>query len=49
MAARLMDTDPDADLLFIQAEPDDPEIQEIAGDRLIYLWQSNRIVPLNGR
>jgi hypothetical protein len=46
MAARLMDPDPDADLVFVQAEPDDPGIQSIAGDRAIYLWRDSRLGSL---
>jgi hypothetical protein len=44
MAARMFDPDPEADLLFIQAEPDDPEIPGIAGDRPIYAWRDGRLV-----
>jgi len=44
MAARMMEPDPDADLLFIQADPDDPAIFEIAGDRPILLWRDGRLV-----
>ncbi len=43
MAARLFDPDPEADLLFIQAEPDDPAIPEIAGNRPIYAWRDGRL------
>ena len=44
MAARMMDLDANAELLFIQAEPDDPAIFEIAGDRPILLWRDGRLV-----
>jgi hypothetical protein len=44
MAARMMEPDPDADLLFIQAEADDPAIFEIAGDRQVLLWRDGRLV-----
>jgi len=47
MAARMMEPDPDADLLFIQAKPDDPAIAEIAGDRPIFEWRSNRLVEVD--
>jgi hypothetical protein len=47
MAARLMRPDSDADLLFIQAETDEPGIQEIAGDRPIFIWSGQRLVPLS--
>ena len=48
MAARLMEPDPNADLLFIQAEPDDPVIAEIADGRPIYVWRNRRLVPVGG-
>ena len=44
MAARMMEPYPDADLLFLQAEPNDPAITEIAGDRQVYLWRDGRLV-----
>ncbi len=44
MAARMMEPDPDADLLFIQAWPDDPAVFEIAGDRQVLLWRDGRLV-----
>jgi hypothetical protein len=44
MAARMMEPDPDADLLFLQADPNDPAIVEIAGDRKVYLWRDGRLV-----
>jgi hypothetical protein len=44
MAARLVDLDANAELLFIQADPDDPAIFEIAGDRPIFLWRDGRLV-----
>jgi hypothetical protein len=43
MAARIFDPDPDADLLFIQAEPDDLEVPVIAGDRPIYAWRNGTL------
>jgi hypothetical protein len=46
MAARMLDPDADADLLFIQADPDDPAIAEIAGDRPIYAWRDGRLEEL---
>jgi hypothetical protein len=46
MAAGLMGTGAEADLLFVQAEPDDPAIPEIAGDRPVYQWRSNRLMPV---
>ena len=46
MAARLMESGPDADLLFIQANPDDPAIFEIAGDRPIFAWWDGRLVAV---
>ena len=39
MAARMFEPDPEADLLFIQAEPNDPEIPRFAGDRPVYTWR----------
>ena len=44
MAARIMEPGPDADLLFLQADPNDPAITEIAGDRKVYLWRDGRLV-----
>jgi 4-amino-4-deoxy-L-arabinose transferase-like glycosyltransferase len=44
MAAGMFEPDPDASLLFIQAEPDDPLIANIAGDRPIYAWRDRRLV-----
>jgi hypothetical protein len=44
MAARMFDPDPDADLLFIQAKPGDPEVPKIAGDRPIYAWRDGLLV-----
>jgi len=44
MAARMNEFDPGAPLLFIQAEPDDPSIFEIAGDRPIFAWREGRLV-----
>jgi hypothetical protein len=46
MAARMMDLDASAELLFIQAEPDDPAIAEIAGDRPVLLWRDGRLVAV---
>ena len=46
MAARMLDPDADADLLFIQADPDDPAIAEIAGDRPIFAWRDGRLEEL---
>jgi hypothetical protein len=43
MAARMMEPDPEADLLFIQAEPDDPAIAEIANGRPVYAWRDGRL------
>jgi hypothetical protein len=46
MATRMTALDPEADLLFIQAEPDDPAIFEFAGDRPIFTWQERRLVSV---
>lgn len=46
MAARMMEPYPEADLLIIQADPYDPTIPEIAGDRPIYAWRDGRLVPV---
>jgi len=40
----MMEPDPEADLLFIQADPYEPTISEIAGDRPIYAWRDGRLV-----
>ncbi len=45
-SARLMSTDPDPGLLFIQVEPNDPEVREIAGDRPIFAWRDRNLVPV---
>ena len=45
LAARMMKPDPEADLLFIQADPDDPALAEIADDRPIYAWRDRRLIP----
>lgn len=47
MAARMMAPDPEADLLFIQAEPDDPTAAGVAGDRPIYAWRDRRLMPVD--
>jgi 4-amino-4-deoxy-L-arabinose transferase-like glycosyltransferase len=39
MASRLMKPGSEAALLFLQADPDDPAITEIAGDREIFVWR----------
>jgi len=44
MTARMFEPDPEANLLFIQAEPDDPAIPEIAGDRPVFTWRDGRLV-----
>ncbi len=38
MAAPLLNTSPDSELLLIQALPEDPTVSEIGEDRTIYLW-----------
>ena len=43
MATPMMKPDPDADLLFIQTEPDDPAIDEIAGERPVFVWRDGRL------
>jgi hypothetical protein len=45
-SARIMEPNPVADLLFIQAEADDPAIVGIAGDRPIYAWEDRRLVAV---
>jgi hypothetical protein len=46
MAARMMTPDPEAKLLFIQADPEDPSIAEVGGDRPVYAWRNRRLVPV---
>jgi len=46
MAARMMEPDANADLLFIQAEADDPAIAGIAGNRRVYLLSDGKLVPV---
>jgi hypothetical protein len=46
MAAGMMKPEPEADLLFVQAEPDDPAVAEIAGDRPVYVWRDQRLMPV---
>ncbi len=43
MAARMMEPNPDADLLFIQTQPNDPSIAEIARGRPIFVWRDGRL------
>jgi len=43
MAARMMETDSDADLLFIQAEPDDPAIFELTQGREVFVWREGHL------
>ncbi len=45
MAARMMEPEADADLLFIQAPPEDPKIPEIAGGRPVFVWQDGKLKP----
>jgi hypothetical protein len=47
MSAGLAEPGADADLLVIQAGPDDPTIPEIAGDRPVFQWRSGRLVPID--
>jgi hypothetical protein len=49
MAARLIRPDPEAALLFIQADPDDPKIQDLAEGRPILIWSGRRLVPVSSR
>ncbi len=44
-ASRVNDFRPDAPLLFIQADTDDPAIAAIAGDRPVFLWRDGRLTP----
>ena len=46
MAARMFEPDPEADLLFIQATPDDPAIPEIAGERPVFAWRDGRLLTV---
>ena len=46
LAARMTEPEPTADLLFIQAEPNDPAIMGIAGDRSIYAWRDGRLLAV---
>ncbi len=46
MAARMMETGPDADLLFAEGDPDDPAFRQLAGDRELYLWHDGRLVQV---
>ncbi len=43
--SRVNDFRPDAPLLFIQADADDPAIAAIAGDRPVFLWRDGRLTP----
>ncbi len=44
-ASRVADFRPDAPVLFIQADADDPAIPGIAGDRSIFLWRDGGLAP----
>jgi hypothetical protein len=46
MAAGMMERDADADLLFIQAEPDNPAVADIADGRPIFVWRDRRLAPV---
>jgi hypothetical protein len=43
MAARMMEPDPHADLLFIQTQPDDQVVLEIAHGRPIFVWRDGEL------
>jgi hypothetical protein len=49
MAAKRIATDPDAPLLVVEAEPADPRIDEIAGDRPVFSWQDRALVAVGRR
>jgi hypothetical protein len=46
MAAPLMEPDPGAGLLFIQAEPGDPAVSDVARGRPVFTWRDGRLVAV---
>ena len=49
LAAEHISSRPDAPLLVVQAELDDPRVLEVAGDRKVYAWQDRTLVAVNRR
>ena len=49
MAARLMASPFEDDLLFAAADPDDPALRRLAGGRRLYIWQDERLVQVDAR
>ena len=49
MAAHRIETDPEAALLVVQAELDDPRVLEAAGDRPVFAWQDRTLVAVTHR
>ncbi|HSN57819.1 MAG TPA: hypothetical protein VLT32_24335, partial [Candidatus Sulfomarinibacteraceae bacterium] len=49
MAAHRIETDPEAPLLVVQAELDDPRVLEAAGDRPVFAWRDRTLVAVNRR
>jgi hypothetical protein len=49
MAAEHISSRPDAPLLVVQAELDDPRVLEVAGDRKVYAWKDRTLVAVTRR
>ncbi len=49
MAAEHITSRPDAPLLVVQAELDDPRVLEVAGDRPVFAWQDRTLAPIPHR
>jgi hypothetical protein len=49
MAAEHISSRPDAPLLVVQAELDDPRVLEVAGDRRVYAWRDRTLVAVTRR
>jgi hypothetical protein len=45
-AARMWKPDPEAELLFIEAEIEDPKIWEIAGGRTVFAWREGQLTKV---
>jgi hypothetical protein len=46
MASRMIDPAPDADLIFLQAEPKDAVVTQVAGGRPIFAWRDGRLIEV---
>jgi hypothetical protein len=42
----MIDPAPDADLIFLQAEPKDAVVTQVAGGRPIFAWRDGRLIEV---